>query len=528
MKRLTVLFVLACLCGSLFAGGKRDSAGSAGSSSSTNRYAKRLNISLANVGVLEGYNFTSGDGFVKYYSEKFNYNLDVAALGYDNWSERLRVWISSGDMPDVAVINYNHPDFASYIEQGLLKKFPANWKTRWPNVAKANSVSTLGPKMEEVFGGTYFIPRPRFNANLPGDPLPDHLSLYMRKDWAEAVGFPVKSTYKVSEVMEFIRLVKERDPGKLGSRLIPLVGNPAYATRLFVGSNSTHYNGFYKDSDGKYKWGAAAPETLLGLKQFSEAYNKGWLNPEFYTTRIDADIDQLTIQGIAGACFQPAPTGDLYRHIDNYAKNHNVDGSAYINAATVLGEDGYYHQEDLINFWGVIGFNPNIDEEKFERWMDVMEYNCTPEGYATIILGIKDVDWSIDSSGAEYRSLLPPGQSLGGANGKYPGIGSTLGMVVLPDDFAFQNPNIPRNMRDLSKKLYAERCQIATPQSFSKVDWNIYCYDSPSRRRASFDYGREFSGLVTMKGDIEENWKAWVQSKMPMVQPVLDELNSLR
>jgi putative aldouronate transport system substrate-binding protein len=525
MKRLFVLSMLVCLCGIVFAGGKKDNVGPV-EGAETNQYTKKLNISLANVGVLEGYDFTSGDGFAKYYAEKFNYNLDVAALGYDNWSERLRVWINSGDMPDVAVINYNHPDFASYIEQGLLKKFPSNWKTRWPNVARANGVSTLGPKMEEVFGGTYFIARSRFNNNLPGDPLPNHLSLYMRKDWADAVGFPVKSTYKVSEIMDFIRLVKERDPGKLGPRLIPLVGNPSYSTSMFVGSNSTHYNGFYKDSDGKYKWGAATAETLQGLKQFAEAYNKGWLNLEFYTTRIDADIDQLTIQGIAGACFQPAPTGALYNHVENYGRTHNVDGSEYINVATVLGEDGYYHQEDLINFWGVIGFNPDIDEEKFERWMDVMKYNCTPEGYATANLGIKDVDWSLDSSG-EYRSLLPPGQSLGGANGKYPSVGYTLGSVVLFDDFAFQNPNIPKAMRDKSWQLYTERCRIATPQSFSQVDWSIYCHDSPSMRRASFDYGREFSGLVTMRGDIEENWRAWVQSKMPMIQPVLEELNSL-
>jgi putative aldouronate transport system substrate-binding protein len=107
-------------------------------------------------------------------------------------------------------------------------------------------------------------------------------------------------------------------------------------------------------------------------------------------------------------------------------------------------------------------------------------------------------------------------------------MGYTLGIVVLFDDFGFQNPNIPEYMRELSKRLYAERCQIATPQTFSKVDWDIYCYDSPSKRRASFDYGREFSGLVTMRGNIEENWKEWVQSKMSVVQPALDELNSAR
>ena len=45
---------------------------------------------------------------------------------WSNWNERTRIWINSGDMPDVMVFNFtqtNYPEAAGYVEQGLLYKF---------------------------------------------------------------------------------------------------------------------------------------------------------------------------------------------------------------------------------------------------------------------------------------------------------------------------------------------------------------------------------------------------------------------
>ena len=133
-----------------------------------------VTFTYASVQGIEGYDYTAGDDLAKYYSEKFNYTLEVTALNWDNWNDRLRIWINSGDMPDVAVYNYIHADAASFVEQGLIKRLPDDWKERWPNVAAVYEKTSIGPKMEEVFGGTYFIPRARFLDNLPGDPLANH------------------------------------------------------------------------------------------------------------------------------------------------------------------------------------------------------------------------------------------------------------------------------------------------------------------------------------------------------------------
>ncbi len=489
---------------------------------------EHVTINYASVQGIDGFDYTKGDGLAKYYSEKFNYTLNVTALTWSNWNERVRIWINAGDMPDVVVYNYNNSDAASYVDQGLIYKLPDDWKTRWPNVAQVYNVTSLGPKTDGMFSDTYFLPRARFCKNLIGDPLPNHWSLYMRKDWAEAVGFPVKSNYKISDVIEYGRLVKEKDPGKVGENLIPLVADPHAAVLCFVQSNSTYYNSYYKDpADGKYKWGAASEDTLEGLKLFSKSYREGILDPDFYTMKAEDSNAPFDTQGVAAANFNQAPTSDLHnRFITTFQANLNKDPFESVNLATVLGEDEYYHQRDLVNFWGTIIFSPDIDEKVFERYMDILEYNATEEAQIILNMGLKDEDWKYGDNGGVVSLYDDSEKPLAGSNGKYPSWGYLLGAIVLFDDFAFDNPNSDQRVRDISRQVYKERCELATPETFTKVDWTVYTHDTPSMKRAQIDYDTELCNLVTMKGDIEANWKEWVESKMPIIQPVLDELNS--
>ena len=53
----------------------------------------------------------------------------------------------------------------------------------------------------------------------PGDVVVNHESVYLREDWANAVGFEIKDAYTASEIMEYARLVKEQDPGNVGTIL---------------------------------------------------------------------------------------------------------------------------------------------------------------------------------------------------------------------------------------------------------------------------------------------------------------------
>lgn len=494
-------------------------------------YHNRIKVTVATPGAIDGYDYTAGDPYAKWWSDRFNWDYEVTGLSWDNWTEMLRVWINSRNLTDVAVFNYTsttHPDAAAWAEQGLVKRLPDDWRTRWPNVAKVFDATALGPKLEAIYGGVYYLPRARFLRNLPGDPLPNHMGVALRKDWARAVGFPIQDYYTPDELLEFGQLILEQDPGRLGSRLIPMSFTPSHALDVFVRFNSTHYNTYYQDADGTYRWGAASPDTLAGLLNYYRAYSTGILNPEFYALRNDDPGEQFSVTGVAGMYYTGSvPSGmHMLFHNEFVASDDPFES---IHLAIPVDAQGRYHQQDLINYWGVILFNPDIDVAVFERYMDMLDFAATEEGYRIQVAGLEGEDWEFRDG--EMVSLLPEGVVLEGTEGKYPSTGYTLGSIILWDEFGFDNPIYTPKLRERARELYQKRIALGTPETFPQVNWAVWTFDSPSRRRATFDLATEFANIIlnsTSETDVAVKWNQWIESQMPLVQPVLDELNALQ
>ena len=479
------------------------------------------------------YNAPNGDGYSNWILDKFNIDFQGTNVGWGDWMNSLVTWIYAQDMTDVAIYNYTEStatEATKIVDQGLLYRLPDDWKERWPNVAKVYSVTSLGPMLEELYGGTYFIPRARFFYNLPGDPLANHWCLWMRSDWIEAVGYEVKNHYTIPEVLEIAKLIKEQDPGQIGAALAPISMDKDNSAHFFLRANSTYWDSFYKDADGKYQWGAATEDTLTGLKYWYQAYSEGVLDQEFYLLDYEKDMEKFQTLGTAGISYLGGQTADTENYRILFEQRTGQPQSAFM-MANLLGADGNYHQRDLINEWGAVCFKPDIDEAVFERWMDLMEFTASEEGYPGTQMGLKGVDWDFDDEG-KIVSMVEPGTLLSGAVGeaKYPSLGHVLGSVILWDDLAMDNPNIAENYRDESKQLYADRYVYSTPETFVKVDWKLWMDNSDELRRAnSIEYETEFANMVTTatsEEDLVNIYNAWLEAQMGIVQPALDELNA--
>lgn len=492
----------------------------------------RVTITYTCPQVVAGYDYNNGDDYSKFILDKFNFEFQGTNVGWNDWNSSLITWIYAQDMTDVAIYNYSEStatEATNIVNQGLLKRLPDDWKERWPNVAKVYETTSLGPMLEQLYGGTYFIPRARFFYNLPGDPLANHWCLWMRSDWIEAVGKEVKSAYTIPEILEIAKLIKEQDPGQIGAALAPISMDEGNSASFFLRANSTYWDTFYKDAEGKYQWGAADEATLQGLKYWYKAYNEGLLDQEFYLLDHEKDMEKFQTLGTAGISFLGGQTADTENYRILFEQRTGFPQSAF-HMANLLGGDGYYHQRDLINFWGAVCFKPDVKDEVFERWMDLMEFTASKEGYPGTQMGLKGIDWDFDENG-EIISLVEPGTLLAGAVGeaKYPSLGHVLGSVILWDDLAMDNPNIKKEYRDESKKLYAERYTLSTPETFVKVDWKMWMDDSDELRRAnSIDYAAEFANMVTnatSEEDLVARYNSWLDAQMGIIQPALDELN---
>ena len=426
-------------------------------------------------------------------------------------------------MPDVATWDYNHGEAVKYAEEGLIYKLPDDWKEKWPNVAAAYEDTQLGPALEEMLGGTYLLPKPIFSTTKPTEKVIPHVTVYMRKDWAKAVGFEIKDYYTVSELLEYARLVKEKDPGNVGAALVPIAARPEMALNIFVKSNSTYAEGmFYKDASGKYQWGPAHEDTLVGLKLYQQAFKEGLISPEFYAYAGSDDNAEFYVTGVAGLTMFQGMAGAMDSCETQLRDNLGLAYDDVVHTCFIIGEDGYYHSPEQINCWTAVIFSPKIEQEVFERYMDMMDFAASKEANIFIRMGFEGVDWKYDENG-EVVSLL--GDKV--ASQKYPSVYPCYdAMYILADEFQLINPSYKKEFRERVVELYQGKEAKGNEETIPSIDWNVQLYSSPAKNKLSYNWVNEYAELILKDGDLETNWKNWIEDQNYMIQPVIDELNT--
>lgn len=496
-----------------------------GTVSAESDYSEQMTISYAAVAMVEGVDYNA-DELSKFFQEKFNIVWEPIALTWDNWAERNRIWINSNDMPDLVMWDFNYGDYINYTEQGLIRQLPEGWKERWPNLAKVYKNTGIAESLEEKLGAGYMIPRVTY-FDMPTDPLVTHTNLWIRKDWAEEVGFEVKDKYSPSELMEYARLLKEKDPVGNGKTLA-IDMSPDSLANVFVGPFNPRYDQFYKGEDGKYVWGAADESTLEGLKMYSQAYREGLINPDFFALKNQEEVSHYE-SGVAGVIWNQGFGRSLKLTSDKYAANTGEDPRTDLHMAYLVGEDGKYHSKEIKNFWTASIFSPTMDDAKFERIMDVLEYAASEEGQNLIRMGFEGKDWERDAEGniTILREKNEDGTFIN-LDKIYPSLNPLYNnLVILPDGFGLIDPGLDPDYKERVDTLFEGKQKDGCDQgTIAPIDWDMEFFSSPSYEKTKYNYGEEFAKIIVMDGDIEENWKAWVDEKMPQVSVVLDEINA--
>lgn len=475
-----------------------------------------------------------GDALGQFWQDKFNVTIDLTAATMDDsdWNERLRIWINSGDMPDVAHWGFNYGELADYAAQDAVYRFPDDWKERWPNVAKTQSYVPGAAVAEEKLGGTYVLFRTIFANHRPSERLSYHALLYMRKDWMEACGVEIKDTYSPSELEEIATKFKEMDPGNVGSQLVPISIRTYDVPKIYPGTvfpeSINVGDGYYKDENGQFQWAPADERTLEGLEKYQNLYTSGLLDPEFYTLTRYEGTEKFYIGGTAGIVLDDGMGYMIQSRMeDGLQKNLGLDPDEALHIAQLVGEDGkYYYREDM-NFYGAIIFSPDITDEQFERAMDILDFCCTEEGQEIINMGFEGEDWELDENG-EYVSLLPneiTGNASSILGSKYPSADVFFGGIILGDDFQFVTPNYTKETRDIISHFYELRDELSDETTLLPREYDYEFYSSRAKTQANMDLSEEYAQLILKDGDLETNWKNWVDEKMQLVQPLLDELN---
>jgi putative aldouronate transport system substrate-binding protein len=471
----------------------------------------------------------NSDDFAKFWNEKFNIEYEIIPLTAENSNEMIRIWTSAGDLPDVTRWGFNYSEYADWADQGLLKELPQGWQEKWPNIAQSQVDTGVAAQLAERVGGDYTLGRPIYSTNKPVETLFSHMGMWYRLDWAKAVGAEIKEHYTTTEIMDIARLIKEQDPGKVGSALVPIDVPTGNLPVLFVYPNATYAfstSQFYEDKDGTFKWGPADPEVLEGLKLWRQAYDEGLLHPEFYTLPVGRENEaDLNTAGIAAINVAAGMATVGSRQANFIRQNLGLDPNEALSYAFVVDKNGVYRANEASNWGGCDLYSPDMDDGKFERFLDMLDYSCTDEAQYMIRMGIEGEDWERDASG-EIVSLLPPDMQV---TQKYFSVQPLYtGMLVMPDNFQLVNPTLPQIWRDKARNQYIQKASLTDADHFHHIDLDVYFYASEARNRANMDLAQEYAAIVLKGADVEANWNAWVAEKMPLVQPLLDELTAMK
>ena len=483
-------------------------------------FSKRLTISYA----CTGKEFDPEDAYHKYFSDKFNIDMEFIPQSWGEANQQITTWMNAGDLPTFITWGFSTSELSNAIEQELLKKWPDDWKEKYPNLAKAYALSSANTYYEEKFGGTYVYCVPVFANNYPAEEITDHLQLYIRRDFAKAANFDL-SPYEESKVMTMSQLGEllkaEKESGVIE---YPLNANQAHLYVQMVADYTYTQNLLYQKKDGTFAWSPAEEETGLrnALRTVNDWYHKGYIYPDFYSTgSAGSATDDMFSADKTAVTIYTGTIPIVQQLADKMANDLKKDFQEETLVVMLTDDNGVSHQEPQANYWRGNCISPEATDEEVDRVLALMDYLTTEEGQRISLMGIQGEDWDYDENG-NLISLLPEHTSPAD---KYGSVAPYSALAICNDDFGFINPNNQKWAVDLVTEMYLLRDKVTDIRE-KPYNYFLASYTSDALTQASITPDDEYVRLIIQDGDFDENYDAWLSEKMRLFQPVLDDLNS--
>lgn len=498
-----------------------------GETTAADKFAKRIKFSATSINLPENVDFMSDDIY-KTFDKKFNFEYELINITWETWAEKNRIWISSGDMPDMVFWDFNLKDYTSYVDQGLVKALPKDYADKYPNLGKEIGKTGIGDYLREKNTDKllYMIPNVIY-LNPPTettDKILDPKVVYYRKDWAEKVGITVGDKITMDELAQLCKAYIDKDPGGNGAgKTVGFTSVPSNVNGAFVQTYNSFYNTFHK-VDGKYVWGGTEASTLEGIKNLKKYYDMGIIDKDYYTFKAKEHYDKFD-SGLAGCFIDGASAANVNERFVAFARNNtSIDPSKAIGLATLVGPDGKFHgTQNIMNYWAGLLFNPKIEDEKFDRILNILDYICTDEGQRLIFCGIEGRDYKMEGD----KIVITREKDANGAykyiGDLYPSYNFFFTKAVLPDDWSSHDPSLPDAARNAAVNMFRVKernMDIIDP------DYDFLFFGGEKKLKFSLNIDNIITDTVVSGKDIDAQWSTFLKENQTAIDEVINEVNT--
>lgn len=486
-----------------------------------NDFSEHLTISLTSLNLNAGTDYTS-DEMYKYFSEKFNIDMDPWVVENSAIDEKGRIFVNSETMPDMMLVtSLDYVTFCEWVDQGLIAALPDGWKEDYPNIARVVEKSMIEDYIT-FDGKCYLVPHALWNYFIDTEVPVEHHSITYRKDWAEQLGITIGETITFSEFADFNR--KAIEAGLGGEDTIGIVGQTVnHIIKGFMKTTGYDYEAF-SVQNGEYIWNPTLDAVKDGVKLLRDWYSEGLIHSDFYLME-GTDCQALFSAGKAASMMQDGGANNLNSTPGGFANANGItreEAESKIGITLLTTDEGELWSQETGNYWQHTVFPARLEEDtvRFERVLSLMDHlcDCTPDGgYLVISLGMKDVDWSVDENG---EFVILTNYNLYDV---YPSRNVFRWHGPCGDEANLMNPNTRAFGTEGATRNYG----LKGAGNVVATDKAQQFYVCEAKANYSVDVQSEIIALMVDDSlDIDTEWDKFVEENKGLWQPVVDELNA--
>lgn len=263
------------------------------------------------------------------FTAKTNINVEYVPVPRSQEVEKLNILMASGDAPDI-VFTYDMNTVYKYVQQGGLTELGEIIDKYGPDLKAFLGKETLDTGIFDK--GQYAIPAKRVYLG--------KYSSMIRQDWLDKLSLPLPKT--TDDVYNVLKAFKDKDPGGLGAKNIPLgftltpaSYEPIIWSFLKPGTEEQQYTLTQQVSHENM---LLMPGHKDAVQFLNKLFNEGLMSPDFALDKDRKKLDQDITNGMVGMYSEDA--GNSYYNdgaIDVLAKN--------VASAKLVPVDPYTNEE---------------------------------------------------------------------------------------------------------------------------------------------------------------------------------------
>ncbi len=453
----------------------------------------------------------------KWITDKYNCDIDLWACSQSESGQKIPLWINSGTMPDMLICrgSFTYSGYYEYIDQGLLKPLPEDWKEKWPNIAKTiegggcEDLLTVDGRIYGIADVVYM----NLSPELTKDGInPWAQSLYFRRDWADQVGMTdlgKNGIITLSELKEYLEKVKAA-----GLSEVLLGGNTGYINNVFYYGMGIDQKAFPEKENG-FIWGPGEQNYIDMISTMQQWFQEGLIDPEYFNNTQDEFVEKFHNGQSAAIIRQPNP-GTIAETVRAFEARGIEDAFENVfDFAELATDEGIPTITGDRNGMYVALFNPDTDDTTFERILDIWDYFCTVEGEISRARGIPGVQWEFAEDGSINQ--------LDGNMEDHDKPGEFQFVGVRGEDYQMSEYD------ETPESIYRDRTIESLKIKNAGVVWapsdNYDKFVSDNKSNYSVPISNKIAEIVVNGLDVESTWKAFVEENRPLWEPLLNELN---